>query len=138
MVMGKKTGGKDFDKGNKFTPTRSEQWGSIIKARHYNREVLYTLISKYLAMDRNQLVDVANDVRTPAIDLMLIKIISKAIKTGDTQRANFLIEQMCGKLPTTVDVHGSSHADIVKLLEQKRKELEGDQADENADGKANN
>lgn len=123
MATGKKTGGRDFKKGNPGRPK-----GSVVvpkEIREMNRREVEQLISKYFKMSREKLAKVAANKKTPTIDLMIIKIITTAINKGDQTRLNFLLDRTIGKVKDSVDVtnsDGSMKGTVVVTLPSNGRE----------------
>lgn len=106
-------------KGGPITPEE------VKELRRINRETVPVILDKFMAMDRGELARVANDPSTPALELILIKVITEAIKTGDHQRLGFLFDRIMGKQPEQVNVMGV-HLSIVKALQSIEGKVEED------------
>ena len=123
MATGRKTGGKNFAKGNPGRPK-----GTVVlpkKVKEMNRIEVEKLITKYMKMSRTGLAKVAKDLKTPTIDLMIIKIITTAINKGDYTRFSFLLDRTIGKVKESVDVtnsDGSMKGSIVVTLPSNGRE----------------
>lgn len=94
-----KTGGKDWEPGQSGNPRGRPRVPKELKGiKALSPNLLGKLITKYGGMDRDKLRLKAADPRTPALDLMIISIITKAIKDGDYTRLNFLLDRTIGKV----------------------------------------
>ena len=56
------------------------------------------LMQKMMDMSLVDLQDMVDDPTTPAMELMLARIIEKAMREGDHQRLNFLFDRTIGKV----------------------------------------
>jgi hypothetical protein len=102
VAKGKKTGGRDFKKGN---PGRLP--GTVVipkKILNLNRKEAEEKISKYLKMTPVDLEKVSKNPETLAIDLLIISVIMHAMKTGDYTRLNFLFDRTIGRVKEKIDV----------------------------------
>lgn len=88
-----------------------------VEMRKLNKETVPLIVDRFMAMDREELARIANDPKTPAIELILIKVITEAIKSGDHQRLGFLFDRIMGKQPDHVTITGV-HLSIVRALQQ--------------------
>lgn len=123
MATGKKTGGKDFKKGNPGRPKGSVVVPKAVK--EMNRVEVEKLITKYMKMNRTALAKVAKNLKTPTVDLMIIKIITTAINKGDYTRFSFLLDRTIGKVKESVDVtnsDGSMKGTVVVTLPSNGRE----------------
>jgi len=123
MATGKKTGGKDFAKGNPGRPKGSVTLPKEIK--ELNRRKVEVLISKYMAMNLSSLQAKFKDKKTSSIDLMIIKIITECIKRGDYVRFNFLLERTIGtvnRFASLSDVSEDQSATTVIVIPSNNRE----------------
>jgi len=72
--------------------------------REYNKKKIEEIISKYLDMGSAELKKIMLDKTTPSIDLIVIKVITEAIKKGDCSRLSFLLDRTIGKVKEEVGV----------------------------------
>lgn len=127
MATGKKTGGKNFAKGNPGRPVGSVVVPKAVK--DMNRQEVEKLITKYMKMSRPKLAKVAKKLNTPTIDLMIIKIITTAINKGDYTRFSFLLDRTIGKVKESVDVtnsDGSMRGTVTVTLPSNGREKKDD------------
>ena len=76
----------------------------IIEARQENAYKVEATIYKYMSSNLETLQLIAQDKTTPSLDLIVIKIITEAIKRGDYTRLNFLLERTIGKVKDKVEL----------------------------------
>ncbi len=93
------------------------------EARLMNANQFEQTIYKYMRSNLEQLSEVYKNAETPAIDLVVIKILKMAIESGDYQRLNFLLERTIGKVSDKLEVQGK--IGILKLHDIIIRKLEG-------------
>lgn len=129
MAKGIKTGGRDFQAGQSGNPAGRPRLDEETKqARALNRRALEILLNKYIYCSPAFLDSAIKDKSLPAIDHMVIAIIRKAFDTGDYVRLNFIIEQICGKLPSKPPEDpsgaGLTFADFARIAAEAEKNQE--------------
>ena len=117
MTQGRKTGGRDFKKGN---PGRAPVPAEVKAARKLSQNELTLLLNKYLYQSRAQLQRIAKRKSTPMIDLFVISIISKGTSGGDHKRLEFLFDRLVGRVPLKARIDGNlthnAHEGLLELL----------------------
>lgn len=127
MAIGKKTGGRDFKKGERANPNgRPPVPEEIRELRKMNRLEVEQTFSKYMYMTRAEIKAALKRRDLPNIDVMVIKVMEKAIKNGDQWRFNFLLDRTIGKVPDRVaDADGqpllSTFIDLVRIAREGKK-----------------
>lgn len=104
MGYGKKTGGKDFQKGQAGGPGRPATPDDLKNVKKLSTNEMQALLAKYLRMSKGQLIALHKDPDVPAIDLLVMSIIQKAVVHGDHQRMNFLLDRTIGRVTDKVEV----------------------------------
>ncbi|MDZ4660759.1 MAG: DUF5681 domain-containing protein [Pseudomonadota bacterium] len=97
MAIGKKTGGRNFIKGESGNPGgRPALPEDIREARALNRVEFTRILNTYLYLSENDLkARAASNIS--AIELIVAKVILAAIKVGDYKRLEFFLEQTLGR-----------------------------------------
>lgn len=95
-------------------------------ARLENANKVEATLYKYMSSPIEVLQAVMKDPTTPSIELIVIKIITEAIKTGDQQRLNFLLDRTIGKVTDKLDIRAavstnSLHQQIIDEIENGNK-----------------
>ena len=125
MAIGKKTGGKNFEKGHPPTPGggRPRVPEDVKLARQMNKEEFTRLCNKYVNCGADELKAIMKDPTTPAIVLIVVQILAKGIQHGDDRRLRFFLDYMIGKPTENLNVSGeiNLHAALVDTLEQIEK-----------------
>ena len=73
-------------------------------ARQMNGPLFESLINKYMGLPVDQLQVIAKDPTTPAIDLVVIKLLVLSIQHGDINRLKLLLEYTIGKVPDKLNL----------------------------------
>lgn len=105
MAKGKKTGGRDFVKGDK----RCNRKGApklppdIKEVKKLTTESYIELISYYINKPVYRLDSIYRDKETPILDKIIIRILIEAVKKGDISRLESMISRLIGKVPDKLD-----------------------------------
>lgn len=100
MALGRKTGGRDFKKGETHNPFgRPPVPYEIRELRKHTRAEIELAFSKYMRMNRVQLEAVFQSPLTPALDGMVVAVIANVLKSGDPFRLDFLLNRVIGPAP---------------------------------------
>ena len=103
---GVKSGGRDFVKGKSGNPKGMSKTG-VTQARRMTAEKFSEIVLKYMDFTLAEVDTKFRDPTTPALDLIVLKILHESIKKGDNIRMNFLLERTIGKVKDIID-HQSS------------------------------
>lgn len=119
----KKPRGKPFEKGNTAGMGRPKLTEEEKVVNKLTRRKFQSVVREYLDSSREDLVKLMADPNTPTLDLMVVSVMSKAIKTGDEKKINWFLEQLFGKLKETKEVNLSGHVeqrhiDLSKLSDE--------------------
>lgn len=120
MAKGRKTGGKNFQPGVVTNPKgRPRIPDDIRMANELTKNEFIRVVNKYLYLTKEQIQAELKNSETPALNLMIIGLISKAVSEGDQHRLNFLLDRLLGKVPTPIQTT------VDPLLIDALKKLEG-------------
>jgi hypothetical protein len=118
MARGKKTGGRDLKPGETANPNgRPKVPEDIKQLRQLNKDELLKILNKYVYLTKSDLKDALQKEDTPAVEMMVGTIILKAIQSGDHSRLTFILDRLIGPNKQSLEIQGSVHAQIVKLLQ---------------------
>src|SRR6185369_3490089 len=106
MAYGRKTGGRDFKKGNPGGPGQPKLPEEVKIIRQLNKAEFESLTAKFLNMNQEQLIEHLKRPETTAFELMIGTIMAKAIKEGDEKRLDFFMNRVVGKPPVLHEVSG--------------------------------
>lgn len=123
MAYGKKTGGRDFKPGQSGNPKGPAKTG-IVQARKMTSLVFSEIVIKYMNLTLEQVNEKFKDPSTPALDLIVLKILYEGIKKGDQVRLGFLLERTIGKVKEVINYSFSpSQLSDEQLIEETAKLL---------------
>lgn len=97
-------GGYKFSKGNDAGVIGARSQANMREFRKINESYFIDLCEKYLTMTRTEILAASKDYNLPMLEAWLVSIISKAIKTGDTNRLDFLLNRMIGKVRQPIEI----------------------------------
>ncbi len=105
-----------FKKGNQLAKGRVMPEGQLA-LRRLTRVRLEEIIHKYMDYDLKALQAIIKDPGpTPAIELIIISLISKSITAGDSYRLDSILNRIHGKVPDKVEFEDKTdRAEIERL-----------------------
>jgi len=121
---------KSWKKGQSGNPNgRPKLPGDLWRARGLNQLEFERTVNQFLFQDREYLNRILNDPKTTAFELLIGQMITMAIKQGDFQRLNFLMDRILGKAKETIDHNVKSVPHWVEQLysltpEQRKRRFE--------------
>lgn len=122
MAKGKKTGGRNFKKGEVSNPLgRPKVDPAIREIRNYNKAEIERLFNEFMNVTLSELVAILRDKSRTVIELMVAKVISESIRRGDQVRFNFLLDRMVGKVVDRMDA--SFNSTLEALINQTQIKL---------------
>jgi hypothetical protein len=98
MAKGRKTGGRNFQKGYKPPGGRPKAPDDIVKVRGLTNTEFQAVLNYFLTMDREELKQVAEAPGTPMLRVIMANLILKA-GAGDQFRLEFILNRLIGKVP---------------------------------------
>lgn len=107
MAVGRKTGGKNFEPGNKLGTGRPQLPEHIKEARKLTRERFEEILYKYFDSSKKEIDDAYASPETPAIDLIVLKILIESIKYGDHANFNMILDRVVGPMSKKIDMTSS-------------------------------
>lgn len=120
----KKPHSGDFQPGeNGYTKTVPHD---LRQARKLTKVEIELIINKYLYLPVGELSAAAIDPMIPTIETIVISILISAIKKGDHDRLNFVLDRLVGKVKEDVEhkVTLSFHEQVVDFIGKMDKQLE--------------
>jgi len=111
MARGKKTGGRNFLPGN---PGRPKTDPNVRLIKRLTTDKIIEGISRIVHMTVDELKQLATNPQATGLELALGKILVEAIKTGDHQRIEFLMNRTVGKVTEKIE-HKMPVPTVIKL-----------------------
>lgn len=105
-MKGKKTGGRNFRKGNPGGPGRPavpEDERALRKVTHSEFE---RIANKYLFATKEEIKAATNDPKIVALELAIVSVIHKAVINGDGRMLELLLSRLIGKVALPVEHSG--------------------------------
>ncbi len=100
MAKGRFTGGRQIKKGQVLNPKGSRGLPADIKEMRQLSVIEYiATVNKLLYLTQKELEAILKNPATTMIEGMIGNIMLKAACFGDTQRANFILDRLIGKVP---------------------------------------
>ena len=102
MTQGRKTGGKNFEKGN--THGKNNKLPAEIKeAAKFSRKKLQATLKEFMVHTTDELEEVIKDKTQPAVNIIFARLIAKAAK-GDLACANAVLDRSVGKVKENIEI----------------------------------
>jgi hypothetical protein len=133
MAKRKKTGGRDFRKGESGNPKGRPPLPADLKGvRELSADHFRKLATFYLERPFEEVEKLRFDPEVPALHRLVISVIWHAVDDGCYSRLNFLLDRLVGKVKDQADLNvnvtGLSDAELVakakaalKVLQQQQK-----------------
>lgn len=107
MAYGRKTGGRNFKPGQSGNPNGRPVLPEEIKeARRLNKAEFERILNQYIHMPLEDIKTRASDPTTPALEVLVAKILAEGIKRGDEKRLNFIVDRLVGPVKRKVSLDG--------------------------------
>ncbi len=105
MALGKKSGGKDFKKGNvPKSPGRPKMPETLKNLQRLTKTSFEEIVTKYIFCSLDQLAAFKKRTDIPAMDAWIVAIVFKGITTGDWGGNEWIAQRLIGKVKDQVDV----------------------------------
>jgi hypothetical protein len=103
MAKGKKTGGRDFKKGQRGGPGAPKLPTEIKEAAKFCRKTLQAKLKEMMVATTDELDALVKDKTQPAVNVIFARLISKAAK-GDLACANAVLDRSVGKVKENIEI----------------------------------
>ena len=90
----------------------------VKETRALNHVTVPLIIDRYMKMDIEDLKAVMQRPGTPAIEMIIAKVIVEAIRKGDQQRLSFLFDRLLGKQQENISVNGNVHMGVMGIIKK--------------------
>lgn len=135
MGKRKKTGGRNFLPGQCPNPNgRPKMPPELKEAKKLTQTQIEIALTQFLAMDDKQLRAIIKDPKSTRLQAIIASIVDKAIKIGDQQRLDFLLNRIIGKVkepPTEVHNFNFNMMPRPQVIEIGKKAVQYLEAQEN-------
>jgi len=103
-IKQRKTGGKDFQPGNPGGPGRPALPAPIKALQKLNHAGITMVVSQLQGLPIEEIVRIAKDPKTPALQAAFASVLAHAIKEGDMNRLDKLLDRGAGRVKQIVQV----------------------------------
>jgi len=106
-----------FKPGKSGNPSgRPKLPNDVLEARKQNTTSVARILNNFMNMDMDSLKSIMNNKETPALEMMIGRIVIEAIKSGDQTRLNFILDRSIGKVIDKMEIK-TPKPTLVKLLD---------------------
>ena len=127
IAKGRKTGGKNFPKGNNANPCGRPATPPDLKAAQNMTVIdLKRIILKFMYLPKNQIEKVIKDQNTPAIELLIASIMGRGIGKGDHKRAEWILSRFIPPIKQHHEITGADGKPLFNSLADLMASLESD------------
>lgn len=128
MAAGRKTGGKNFQPGNKLGKGRPKLDASFKEIKNLDKDIFKKTISKYLDMNVENLREFLEEVKTQKVkvfDAYIASMIAKGMQNQDVSIMEWLATRSVGKVKDEVDhnITNNVHMDILNYIKTQQNKL---------------
>lgn len=103
MATGKKTGGRDFVKGQPGGPGAPRIPSDLKEARAQQAVEIESVIYKYMNASIDELKNAYTTKGTPTKELIVIRLLIASIEKSDEKRFEFILNRSIGKVVDKID-----------------------------------
>ena len=124
MAKGKKTGGRNFVKGQSGNLNGQPKIPKEVKEIRRLTTADYVLtVNKFLYADISEIKSYMNNPKATALELMVAKVVVKSIESGDQTRLQFLLDRLIGPVKQKVE-HTGENGSAISLQHQSSEQIE--------------
>lgn len=88
----------------------------LVEMRKLNQKETVKLFNKVIWMTREELSIRAGDPKCPMIELMLLKLATEVLRTGDPNKISLILDRLIGKVKDRVEVTEMPKPTVMKLI----------------------
>ena len=122
---GGKTGGKNFAKGNQYGKATSvyltPEERKVVKL---TKTAFKKSLMKYLSSTKSEVEEFMADETIPMLDVLILRVLQKAINEGDERRLQWFCDQLFGKPKKLVDITTKGRAIVPDYSNISKDDLE--------------
>jgi hypothetical protein len=128
MAKGKKTGGRDWKRGQSGNPKGPNVMPKDLRAlKEADREWITETLHKYLRMTWGEFQRIANDPSLSMLEVYLANILNAGLSDGDERRMNFILDRYIGKVKDKVEHSGEMT--LEQLVAGRAKDRDDDEGE---------
>lgn len=113
MTWGRKTGGRDFQKGKPGGPGQPKIPVEVIEARKINKVESERILNKFLHLSLDELAAFANDKSNTVHEMLVARILYEGIKRGDHVKLEWVYSRLVGKVKEEIEVSQRESIDVI-------------------------
>lgn len=106
MAKGKKTGGRDIQKGQVLNPHGRRTPEDIKTLRSHNKFEIERCLTKYLHMSMSELTAISQDGSLSALEMACVRLMIKGAGKGDYRVMDFIFNRLIGKVKEHIELGG--------------------------------
>lgn len=130
MANGRKTGGRNFQPGNKLGKGRPPLADELKEIKNLDKDIFKKTISKFMDMDVENLKEFLDKVKTQKVkvfDAYIASMIAKGMQNQDVSIMEWLATRSVGKVKDEVDhnITNNVHMDILNYIKTQQGKLNG-------------
>jgi len=128
MANGRKTGGRNFQPGNKLGKGRPPLADELKEIKNLDKDIFKKTISKFMDMDVENLKEFLDKVKTQKVkvfDAYIASMIAKGMQNQDVSIMEWLATRSVGKVKDEVDhnITNNVHMDILNYIKNQQAKL---------------
>jgi len=128
MANGRKTGGRNFQPGNKLGKGRPALTDDLKEIKNLDKDIFKKTISKFMDMDVENLKEFLDKVKTQKVkvfDAYIASMIAKGMQNQDVSIMEWLATRSVGKVKDEVDhnITNNVHMDILNYIKTQQNKL---------------
>lgn len=128
MANGRKTGGRNFQPGNKLGKGRPPLADELKEIKNLDKDIFKKTISKFMDMDVENLKEFLDQVKTQKVkvfDAYIASMIAKGMQNQDVSIMEWLATRSVGKVKDEVDhnITNNVHMDILNYIKTQQNKL---------------
>lgn len=128
MANGRKTGGRNFQPGNKLGKGRPALTDDLKEIKNLDKDIFKKTISKFMDMDVENLKEFLDKVKTQKVkvfDAYIASMIAKGMQNQDVSIMEWLATRSVGKVKDEVDhnITNNVHMDILNYIKNQQGKL---------------
>lgn len=121
MAYGRKTGGRDIQKGQVLNPKgRPKISQEVREARKLTQVEFEKACGKLLFMDVDGIKALVGDHKTPMIEAIIGKILLKAMNESSKVELNYFVERFLGKVAENTHITGNLNSTLTDFIAARK------------------